>query len=193
MDDSKILELFFERNEDAIRYTDQAYGRGLHCLAMNIVKNSQDAEESVSDTYFWAWNSIPPQRLNYFFSYLAKICRNLALGKLNWMNAAKRKAEVVLLTQEMEQCIPDKRRDREMEVKELGLILGHFLRTLSPGYQMVFLRRYWYADTIAEIAIRYGLSESTVQMRLSRTNAKLSKYLEKEASRYERQGYSLRT
>lgn len=180
MGDEKILELFFDRNEDAIRLTDEAYGRRLRSLANNIVKNDRDAEESVSDTYLRAWNSIPPQRPEHFFAYLARICRNLALNRLDWKNARKRNAEVVALTQEMEACIPDRSREREMEGKELGMVLDRFLRTLSPGNQMVFLRRYWYADTIAQIADRYDLSESAVQMRLSRTKAKLCTYLEKE-------------
>lgn len=180
MEDNKLLELFFDRNEEAIRHTDQAYGRRLHTLAMGIVKNDQDAQECVSDTYLRTWNSIPPQRPKYFFAYLAKICRNLALDKVNWKNAAKRKAEVVPLTQEMEMCIPDTKRDQEMEARELGLLLDQFLRGLTPGNQMIFLRRFWYADTIGEIAARYNLSESAVQMRLSRTKAKLCTYLEKE-------------
>lgn len=180
MGDEKILELFFDRNEDAIRLTDEAYGRRLRSLANNIVKNDRDAEESVSDTYLRAWNSIPPQRPEHFFAYLARICRNLALNRLDWKNARKRNAEVVALTQEMEACIPDRSREREMEGKELGMVLDRFLRTLSLGNQMVFLRRYWYADTIAQIADRYDLSESAVQMRLSRTKAKLCTYLEKE-------------
>lgn len=180
MEDNKLLELFFDRNEEAIRHTDQAYGRRLHTLAMVIVKNDQDAQECVSDTYLRTWNSIPPQRPKYFFAYLAKICRNLALDKVNWKNAAKRKAEVVPLTQEMEMCIPDTKRDQEMEARELGRLLDQFLRGLTPGNQMIFLRRFWYADTIGEIAARYNLSESAVQMRLSRTKAKLCTYLEKE-------------
>ncbi len=180
MEDNKLLELFFDRNEEAIRHTDQAYGRRLHTLAMGIVKNDQDAQECVSDTYLRTWNSIPPQRPKYFFAYLAKICRNLALDKVNWKNAAKRKAEVVPLTQEMEMCIPDTKRDQEMEARELGRLLDQFLRGLTPGNQMIFLRRFWYADTIGEIAARYNLSESAVQMRLSRTKAKLCTYLEKE-------------
>lgn len=183
MEDSKILELFFARNEDAIRHTDDAYGRRLFALADNIVRNDQDAEESVSDTYMRAWDTIPPQKPQHFFAYLAKICRNFALKKLDWKNAAKRKAEVVSLTQEMEACIPDSTRDREMEAKELGMLLDRFLRTLTPENQMVFLRRYWYVDTIAEIAARYGISESAVQMRLNRTRARLCTYLEKEGIR----------
>ncbi len=180
MEDSKILDLFFARNEDAIRHTHDAYGRRLFILADSIVRNDQDAEENVSDTYLRAWDTIPPRRPAHFFAYLAKICRHFALDRLDWKNAAKRKAEVVSLTQEMESCIPDRSRDRELETKELGRILDDFLRTLPEENQMVFLRRYWYADTIGEIAARYGISESAVNMRLNRMRGKLRAYLAKE-------------
>ena len=180
MDDSKIIELFFDRNEDAIKHTDDAYGRRLFHLADNIVHNDQDAEESVNDTYMKAWDTIPPQRPEHFFAYIAKICRNFALKRIDWQKAKKRNAEVVTLTQEMENCIPDTYRDMEADERELGRILDAFLRTLTPENQMVFLRRYWYVDTIAEIAVRYGISESAVQMRLNRTRSKLAMYLAKE-------------
>ena len=183
MEDSKIIELFFARNEDAIRHTADTYGRRLFLLAERIVKNDEDAEESVSDTYLRAWNTIPPRKPQHFFAYLAKLCRNFALDKLDWKTAAKRNAEVVSLTQEMEVCIPDASRDRELEDRELGRILDAFLRTLTPENRMVFLRRYWYVDTIGEIAARYGISESAVQMRLNRTRTKLAEYLEKEGIR----------
>ena len=180
MEDSKIIELFFARSEDAIRHTADTYGRRLFTLAERIVKNDQDAEESVSDTYLRAWDTIPPQKPRHFFAYLARICRNFALDRLDWKAAAKRSAEVVSLTQEMEACIPDGSRNRELESRELGRILDAFLRTLTPENRMVFLRRYWYVDTIPEIAVRYGISESAVQMRLVRTRTKLADYLEKE-------------
>ena len=180
MDDSKIIELFFARNEDAIKHTDDTYGRRLFHLADNIVHNDQDAEESVNDTYMKAWDTIPPQRPEHFFAYIAKICRNFALKRIDWQKAKKRNAEVVTLTQEMENCIPDTYRDMEADERELGRILDAFLRTLTPENQMVFLRRYWYVDTIAEIAVRYGISESAVQMRLNRTRSKLAMYLTKE-------------
>ena len=180
MDDSKIIELFFARNEDAIKHTDDTYGRRLFHLADNIVRNDQDAEESVNDTYMKAWDTIPPQRPEHFFAYIAKICRNFALKRIDWQKAKKRNAEVVTLTQEMENCIPDTYRDMEADECELGRILDAFLRTLTPENQMVFLRRYWYVDTIAEIAVRYGISESAVQMRLNRTRSKLAMYLAKE-------------
>lgn len=183
MEDSKIIDLYFARNEDAIRHTDDAYGRKLFYLAERIVKNDQDAEESISDTYLKAWNTIPPQRPKYFFAYLAKICKNFALDKLDWKAAAKRKAEVVSLTQEMESCIPDTMRSYDVDRQELGMVLDAFLRTLTPENRMVFMRRYWYMDTIAEIAVRYKIGESAVQMRLRRTREKLYAYLLKEGIR----------
>lgn len=180
MEDSKIIDLLIARNEDGIKCMDACYGRKLFILADNIVKNDQDAEESVSDTYMKAWDTIPPKKPTYLFAYLAKICRNFALKKLDWKAAAKRNVEVVSLTQEMEACIPDVTRDREMEARELGRILDAFLRTQSDENQMVFLRRYWYGDSIAEVAARYGISESAVHMRLKRTRGKLAAYLAKE-------------
>ena len=180
MEDSKIIELFFARDEEAIRQTDMTYGKRLFVLADNILRSKEDAEESVSDTYWKAWETIPPTKPVHFFGYLAKLCRHFALGRLDWNMAAKRKAEVVSLTQEMENCVPDSRREAELEGKELGRMLNEFLRTLSPENRMVFLRRYWYVDTVAEIAERYGISESAVMTRLHRTRRKLQSYLEKE-------------
>ena len=183
MEDSKIIELYFARNEDAIRHTDATYGRSLFSLADNIVRNDQDAEESVNDTYLRVWNTIPPQKPRHFFAYLATICRRFALDRLDWKAAAKRKAEVVSLTQEMESCIPDSAAETEIDRRELGRMLDTFLRTLAPESRMVFLRRYWYMDTVAEIAVRYGISESAVSMRLNRTRSRLRTYLDKEGIR----------
>ncbi len=180
MDDNKIIDLFFARNEDAIKITDDTYGRRLHSLADRIVQNAQDAEESVSDTYLKTWQTIPPTRPAHFFAYLARLCRNFSLKKLDWKNAQKRNAEIIALTDEMSQCIPDIARSYQVDGREMGQLLDAFLRTLSPENQMVFLRRYWYVDTIAEIALRYGISESAVQMRLVRTKTKLAEYLAKE-------------
>ena len=126
------------------------------------------------------WNTIPPHRPKYFFAFLASICRHLSLNKLDWKMAAKRNAEVVSLTEEMELCIPDSGHDRTMEARELGKILDAFLESLPKESRLIFLRRYWYVDTIAEIAQRYGMTESKVKMQLSRTKGKLAAYLEKE-------------
>lgn len=180
MEDAQIIELFWARNEDAIAETDAVYGRKLKTLAKKILLSCEDAEESVSDTYMETWKSIPAHRPQYFFAFLASICRHLSLNKLDRKTAAKRNAAVVSLTEEMELCIPDTCHERTMEGKELGRILDAFLESLPKDSRLIFLRRYWYVDTIAEIAQRYGMTESKVKMQLSRTKSKLRTYLEKE-------------
>ena len=180
MEDAKIIELFFQRNEQAVKETDTAYGRKLFVLSNNILNNREDAEESVSDTYMETWKSIPPKRPKYFYAYLASICRNMSFNLLDWRLAAKRNAEVVALSQEMEMCIPDTRQDGEMDRRELRRVLESFLESLSKESRLIFLRRYLYVDTVAEIAARYGISESKVKTQLHRTRAKLCKYLAKE-------------
>ena len=180
MEDEKILALYFARNEQAVQETDAAYGRKLFFLSNHILNNREDAEESVSDTYLEAWKSIPPKRPRYFYAFLAAICRNLSLNRLDWRMAAKRNAEIVSLTQEMELCIPDNRREGQMEGRELRRILEDFLESLSKESRLIFLRRYLYVDTVAEIAARYGISESKVKTQLHRTRKKLSACLQKE-------------
>ena len=180
MDDAKIIDLFWARSEEAIQETNKAYGRKLHALANKILNNREDAEESVNDTYMKTWEIIPPQRPKFYYAFLASICRHLSFHKVDWKLAAKRNAEVVTLTQEMEMCIPDTSRDRELEGKELGRIMNAFLESLPKDTRLIFLRRYWHVDTIAEIAARYGMTESKVKMQLSRTRAKLQTYLESE-------------
>jgi len=180
VEDAKILDLFWERNEQAVKETDTAYGRRLYALSNKILGNPEDAEESVSDTYMETWNTIPPKRPKYFYAFLAAVCRNLSFNKLDWRMAAKRSAEVVALTQEMESCIPDRRQDAEMDRRELRRILESFLESLPRESRLIFLRRYLYVDTIAEIAARYHISESKVKTRLHRTRKKLHTYLEEE-------------
>lgn len=180
MEDAKIIALFLDRDEQAVKETDTAYGRKLYILSNNILNNREDAEESVSDTYMEAWKSIPPKHPKCYYAFLAAICRNISLNKLDWRLAAKRNAEVVALTQEMENCIPDSKQDAQMERKELRRVLEAFLESLSKENRLIFLRRYLYVDTVAEIAARYGISQSTVKVQLHRTRAKLHTYLAKE-------------
>lgn len=180
MEDANILDLYFARSEEAIFQTDAAYGRRLFSLADRILHDHQDSEETVSDTYMKTWETIPPHRPRYFYAYLAKICRFFALGKLDWKTAAKRKAEVVSLTEEMALCIPDRRKEAEVEAKEIGRAMNAFLESLPQESRVIFLRRYWFCDTVAEIARRYGISESKVKMRLLRTRKQLADYLNKE-------------
>ena len=180
MEDKAILDLYFARDELAITETDRKYGGYCFSVANRILSSSEDSEETVSDTYMKTWESIPPSRPTYFYAYLAKICRFFALGKLDWKAAAKRKAEVVSLTDEMALCIPDQRKEAEVNAKEIGRAMNAFLENLSQESRVIFLRRYWFCDTIAEIAGRYGISESKVKMRLHRTRAQLADFLNKE-------------
>ena len=180
MDDQQIIALFFQRSEQAVAETDRAYGRKLYVLSNNILNNREDAEESVSDTYMETWKTIPPKHPTYFYAFLASICRNLSLNRLDWRMAAKRNAEIIALTQEMEMCIPDKRQEAEFDRRELRRVLEAFLDSLPKESRLIFLRRYLYVDTVAEIAARYGISESKVKTQLHRTRAKLYKHLEKE-------------
>ena len=180
MTDSQIIALFWERNEDAIHETDAAYGRKLFTISDKILLSQQDAEESVSDTYMKAWETIPPQKPNYFFAYLAKICRNFSLRRIEWNAAEKRNAEIVTLTTEMEACIPDQSYERKLEGEELGKVLNQFLDSISLESRLIFMRRYWYTDSIQEIAERYHMSQSKVKTQLHRTRNKLQLFLESE-------------
>ena len=180
MEDERIIELYFQRNEEAIRQTEAAHGHKLYKLAYGILNSQEDSEESVSDTYLKAWESIPPTRPTYFYAYLAKICRFLCFGKLDWKNAAKRKAEVVELTAEMELCIPDLSRERQLEAKELGRLLNEFLGQLDEESRNIFMRRYWYSDSVEEISQRFHCSQSKVKTRLFRARNQLRSFLEKE-------------
>ena len=173
-----LLEQFLE--EDMIRETERAYGEKLKRLAQGILSDSRDAEESVEDTYMKAWQSIPPQRPERFFLWLSRVCRNMALSRLEWNNAAKRGAPVVELSRELESCIPDRSMEEELELRALGEMLDRFLGSLSKENRVLFLRRYWFADSVADIARRFGFTESKVKVRLYRTRNELRTFLAKE-------------
>lgn len=180
MTDQQIINLFWNRNEDAIAATDGAYGRKLRGLSHRILQSLEDSEEVVNDTYLKTWDSIPKARPQYFYAYIAAICRNLSLNLLNWNQAAKRNAEIVSITEELERCIPDSGQERAADSQEIIQALNGFLDTLPEDSRLIFLRRYWYADTVAAIAKRYGMTESKVKTQLHRTRSKLKDYLEKE-------------
>lgn len=180
MTDTEIIDLYWSRNEDAIGCTDAVYGRKLRNLSNRILNNPSDSEEVVNDTYLKAWQTIPTYRPQFFYAYIAAICRNLSLNLLDWQKAAKRKAEIVAITDELELCIPDSSQENALRGKEIGRALDSFLDTLPRDSRVIFLRRYWYADTIGAIARRYGMTESKVKMQLLRTRARLKDYLEQE-------------
>ncbi|MGM9619011.1 MAG: RNA polymerase sigma factor [Oscillospiraceae bacterium] len=180
MEEQDIVGLFWQRDEEAIAACRAQYGGYLTALAGRILQSPEDAEECVSDTYLKAWQHIPPERPVHLRAYLAKLCRFLAFGRLDWQNADKRKAELVELTEELAQCLPDKQAEQALESRELGRALDRFLRTLGDEPRRIFLRRYWFADSIVEIAARFGVGESKVKTSLFRTRQKLRTFLESE-------------
>ena len=178
MDDEKILDLFFARDQQGIRELDHKYGAACRSLSYNIVNNRRDAEECVNDAYFGAWNAIPPARPDPLLSYIAKIVRNLSL-KLYWKKeAAKRGGHYTMALEEIEGCIAGQNTaEDELDARELARILGEFLDALTVENRVIFLRRYWFADSCRDIAELVGLTEKNVSVRLSRTREKLRRYL----------------
>lgn len=181
MEDNEIIELFWQRSQRAIAETDQKYGGRLQTLSMNILHDRQDAEECVNDTYHTTWNTLPPERPNYFFAYLAKLARNFSFGKYDYYHAQKRCVTVVELSDEIENCIPAPNDlEQKLDSKEIGRIISTFLYEQSSEMRAVFVRRYWYMDPIKDIAEMFQISESKVKSILFRMRNKLREHLEEE-------------
>lgn len=178
MDDTKIIELFFQRDQQAIRELDAKYGKACHSLSFNIVNNRQDAEECVNDAYLGAWNAIPPAKPDPLLTYLCKMVRNISLNAYYKRKAAKRSSRYTVAMEEIESCIaaPDMV-EAEIEARELARIIEGFLDMLTPEDRVIFLRRYWFADRCRDIAERVGLTEKNITVRLTRIREKLRKYL----------------
>ncbi len=181
MDDNSILDMFFARDERAIRESSKKFGGACTSLAYNILGNAQDAEEVVSDTYLAVWNAIPPEKPQFLCAFICKITRNLALKKLRARSAQKRGGSSDGFITELSECIPAKESvEEEISVRELSQILDSFLRGLEKEARMVFIRRYWYMDSVADIARAFGFGQSKVKMMLLRTRQKLLNELTKE-------------
>ena len=182
MDDRKIIALFFDRDEAALAQTQKKYASYCYSIAYRVLGNREDAEECVNDTYLAAWNSIPPQAPRNLSTFLGKITRNLSLKRVRKQTAQKRGGGAGILTlEELSECIPDHQTPQhELEQKELANLLDAFLRALDVEERNVFLRRYWYFDSINDIAKRFSFSESKVKMMLKRTRDKLKDHLLKE-------------
>lgn len=182
MEDEAILNLYFARNEQAVTETDRKYGGYCYTLANSILNDPQDAEETVSDTYLKAWDTIPPKRPNIFKMFLAKITRNLAFSRWRKYTAEKRGGgELELVLGELEGCLaaPGSVEDR-MNGQELAKTIRAFLDTLPDREQDIFLRRYFFVEESAVIAKRYDMKAATVLRTLSRTREKLRNYLTQE-------------
>lgn len=188
LDDTKIIELFHQRNESAIEETDRKYGRLLNRVSNNIVQNEQDAEECVSDTYISTWNTIPPQKPNSLKMFLLKIVRNISINKFHHTNRKKRGGgEYTAVFEELDTSLSSaangtasmQHNDIADEIA-LRDALNRFLECLPESQRAVFIGRYWYFESITEIADNLNMSPSNVKMILLRCRKSLMELLQKE-------------
>lgn len=182
MEDKRIIEMYWQRDEQALTLTRRKYGAYCHAIALQILHNREDAAECENDTYLRAWNAMPPDRPHGLRAYLGAITRRLSLDRWRERRSQKRGGgEVALSLEELGECVshPDTV-PTAVEAGEVSAILSDFLRSLPSAECDLFLRRYWYFDSVAQIARRYGYSESKVKMTLKRTREKLRDRLEKE-------------
>ena len=181
MEDQGILALFFERSEQAIVETDKKYGGYCYAIAYNILASREDSEESVSDTYLTAWNTIPPRKPNVFNAFLGKITRHISIDRWRKRSAQKRGGkEMLLALDELGECVGSQGPEAEISQRELTRILNSFLMSLPETERNVFLSRYWYLDPIEAIVKITGFSQSKVTSMLHRTRGKLRKKLSEE-------------
>ena len=181
MEDGQIIDLYWNRDQRAIRETDGKYGKLLHSIAWNLLRSREDSEECVTDTYLRAWEAIPPTRPGAFRTWLGQITRNLSLDRWKSRRAEKRGGGTELLLSELEDCLPGPGGpERMVEDQELAEALSAFLRELSREGRAMFLRRYWYGESTAEIARALGCGEGKVKSSLFRSRKALRAYLEKE-------------
>ncbi len=182
MQDEQIIDLYFDRDENAISQTKLVYGHYCFAIAENILGNREDAEETVSDTLLQAWNSIPPTRPTRLKQYLGKIARNLAFSLWRSSNAQKRGADrTAVALEELGECVPsDSHVEDRLQEKELRDTINAFLREVSERESDIFLRRYFYLEETRTIAKHYRMSEGNVLQVLSRTRKKLKLHLIKE-------------
>ena len=179
--DKDIVELFWNRDENALSAASQKYGKYCKTIAMNILQNNEDADECVNDALLGAWNSIPPNKPPVFSVFLARIVKNGAYDRLRRARSIKRGGgETELVFEELEECVSGRSGvEDEFEFKELQKAINSFLKRLSAKHRKMFLLRYWYSFSIKEIAARLGTTENSVSVSLSRIRGKIKDYLTK--------------
>ena len=180
MDDRGIIALLWQRSEAAITALARRFGHRLRQTAMNILGSPQDAEETVNDTYLALWNAIPPAKPDPLPPFVYRTGRNTALNRLRANLAQKRNGTYDLSLDELEGCIPGSALEEQVEARELGRIIDRYLDTLPRDNRNIFLRRYWFGDSVKAIAEAFSLTQNTVSVRLSRMRSGLRTYLIKE-------------
>ena len=179
MDDNGIIQLYWDRNDQAISVTSEKYGHYCKAIAKNILNNEEDAEECVNDTYLNAWNSMPTHWPEQLATFLGKITRNLSFNKYKHDHAEKRGGgEIILVLEELTDCVSDISNVEQMlDRQELVKAINSFVRSLSPKKRNIFVCRYWYADSVSKIAKDYGMLQGSVSKVLERTRKQLKVYL----------------
>ena len=180
MEDTAIIRLFQERSQQAIAELSQKYGKLCQSLSRRILDNEEDAKECVNDTWLGVWNSIPPQTPNPMVPSVCRITRNLSVKRLRHNMAAKRNSYYDVSLAELEECIPAAQEQEPWEEQEVTKVLERFLRELDTGSRVMFVKRYWYAESVAQIAETFGMKENSVSVKLMCLRKKLRKKLEKE-------------
>ncbi|MBO4971611.1 MAG: sigma-70 family RNA polymerase sigma factor [Clostridia bacterium] len=179
MDDRTIINLFFDRSEDAIKELDIKYGKCCHELSYSIVGNRQDAEECVNDSYLGVWNAIPPKRPNPLLAFVCKIVRNISINRFNANKAKKRNTEYDISLEELGDIIEDPNTlESEYAEKEILGYIEEFLDMQTQENRVIFIRRYWFSDSLADIGKYTSMSKKAVAARLKRMREKLKVYLE---------------
>lgn len=181
MEDSQIVELYWERKEEAIKETSLKYGRLCTNIAKNILSSYEDSEECVNDTYLVVWNAIPDERPNRFSAFISRITRNLALKKYEYLSAAKRNPAAVSSLEELEDCVSGTDSvESEVEREHIESTIEQFLWRQKEEKRNIFIRRYWYFDSIESICRSTGFTQSKVKSILYELRQKLRKHLESE-------------
>ena len=180
MNDLSIIEMYFKRNEKAIEETDIKYGKLCHGIAYNILNNYEDSEECVNDTYIGVWNAIPPTRPNSLKAFVCKITRNLSLKRLEAQTRQKRSQATLVSIDELAEVLTDESIADGVSDEDIGKLISDFLRNEKSEIRNVFIRKYYFFDSIGDIAKQYDFTESKVKNMLHHTRTKLKNYLIKK-------------
>ena len=181
MEDGRIIDLFFERSEQAVSELERKYGRAVKALSLNILGDVRDAEECAADTYLAVWNSVPPRRPEHLKAYTLAIARNLSLDRYHGSRVQKRNGSYDLALSELEGCLAAAGdAQTELEARELAEALNRFLSGLSKEDRQLFVCRYYLAQPVKDIAARLKVKSSGVSLRLFRIREKLKNCLERE-------------
>lgn len=180
----EIIALLEKRDESALLYMKKQYGNYCYTIIYGILRDHEEAQEALNDVWLRIWQSIPPGKPDCFRAYLAKVCRNIALDRLKYCHAGKRIQETLPLD-EIREMLPDPGWERKENGRELKEVLNAFLKTLKPEERKLFIRRYWYNETIEELSEAFYCSQSRITGILFRVRKRLRKYLEREGYSYE--------